>query len=118
MKARLLLGLDAVAVIGFVALGRDSHNEANSLSRIASTATPFLIAVAVGWLVSRSWNRPVRLTTGVIVAAVTVGLGMLLRRSLGSGTAPTFIVVATGFMMLTMTGWRLVVMALFRMRTR
>jgi len=114
--SRYLLGLDAVAVIAFVAIGRDSHEEAVTVARVAATAAPFLVGMATGWLVTRAWSRPTALTTGVGIVAVTVAVGMALRRLIGSGTAPTFVIVAAAFLALMMLGWRVVAMAVERRR--
>lgn len=109
MRPALLL-IDAGWVVVFVAIGRDTHNEAPGLSGIVETAAPFLIALLVAWAVTRAWRDPVSWVTGVEVAAITVGIGVLLRRFLfGEGIAAAFIIVTTLFFTATMVGWRLVV---------
>ena len=49
----------------------------------------------------RSWQF------GAVVVAATVVVGMLLRRLTSTGTAPSFVVVATLFLAASMLGWRL-----------
>lgn len=106
---------DALLVILFAALGRRSHEEADGLTGMLSTAWPFLIGLALGWLVvlgiSRAASRtphPLRAwPVGVAVWVCTVLAGMLLRAAVGDGTAFAFILVATGFNLLTLVGWRL-----------
>ncbi|PRY54862.1 Protein of unknown function (DUF3054) [Knoellia remsis] len=101
--------LDVVAVVVFAVVGRRSHAEGLTLSGVLQTAGPFLVGTAAGWLLAsvtldvspRSWQF------GVVVVAATVVVGMLLRRLAAAGTAPSFIVVATVFLAVTMLGWRL-----------
>ena len=61
------------------------------------TAWPFLVGTAVGWLVVRVVRRawPIDVAPGVTVWFATVLVGMLLRHAVGSGTAPSFVVVAS-----------------------
>jgi branched-subunit amino acid permease len=111
--------LDAVAVLVFTVLGRRTHEEALGLTGVLEVAAPFLLAMVAGWLVSRAWRRPAWLGTGVVVWAVTVALGMLLRRTLfDRGTALSFVIVATLFLAAAMLGWRLVATAVTARTTR
>jgi multisubunit Na+/H+ antiporter MnhB subunit len=104
-----ILSLDVVAVVLFVAIGRDTHQQEATIAGLLGTAAPFLIALALGWLAARAWQAPAALTTGVITLAVTVLGGMVLRRfAFGDGTATTFVIVTTAFLTGTMLGWRLV----------
>jgi hypothetical protein len=110
-----ILSLDAVAVVLFVAIGRDTHQQEATITGIAKTAAPFLLALAVGWLVARAWQTPKALTTGGVTLAVTVVGGMVLRRLVfDGGTATTFVIVTTAFLAFSMLGWRLVAMLLVR----
>lgn len=107
--------LDAVCVLVFVTIGRASHEEAASLTGIAGTAWPFLVGLAVGWLVTRAWRRPEAFVpAGVGVWASTVAVGMVLRVVSGQGTAVSFIVVASLFTALFLLGWRGVAKAVRR----
>ena len=111
-------GLDAVLVVVFVSIGRSSHAEGLDLAGIAATAWPFLAALAVGWLAARAWRHPLSVwPTGVIVWAVTVIGGMLLRVASGQGTQFAFIVVATLTLAAFLLGWRLIALLVTR-RTR
>lgn len=105
------LGLDAVLVVGFAAAGRASH-ESGVLGEggmgLLTTAWPFLVALAAGWIFSPAWRAPLApLRTGMPVWAVTVIGGMLLRAVSGQGTAVPFIVVATLTLLALLVGWRL-----------
>jgi len=107
-RMRKLLILDIVAVLAFVALGRQTHDEGNALVDFAGTAAPFLIGLALGWIAARSWRVPLEARSGLAVAGVTVAAGMALRRILfQDGTATAFVLVAVAFTFATMSGWRL-----------
>jgi FtsH-binding integral membrane protein len=100
--------LDVCCVAAFVAIGRASHSEGDTLAGLARTAWPFLAGLAIGWLCTRAWRRPGALVpTGTVVWITTVALGMVLRIVSGQGTAAAFIVVALAFLGLFLLGWRL-----------
>jgi hypothetical protein len=110
----LAAALDAGCVLAFVVIGRASHARGDALSGIASTAWPFLAALAVGWLVvigwpaGRGWRHPAALApAGLAVWGITAVLGMAVRVLAGQGTAGAFIVVALVFLGLFLLGWRL-----------
>ena len=50
-------GLDTAIVVAFVAIGRNNHDEDPGVAGLISTVAPFLIGLAVGWLVARAWDR-------------------------------------------------------------
>lgn len=105
--ARVAAVLDACCVLVFVVIGRASHTRGEALAGIASTAWPFLAALAAGWVLARAWRRPLALApAGVVVWLATVALGMVLRVVSGQGTAAAFIVVALVFLGLFLLGWR------------
>lgn len=105
----LALGLDTFSVVLFVAIGRREHEQDSAISGLIGTAAPFLIALAIGWLITRVWHRPTSWTTGVGVWATTIVAGMLLRRLVfDDGTATSFVIVAALFLALFLIGWRLV----------
>jgi hypothetical protein len=101
---------DVVSILVFVALGRKNHDEGGNIaSGTLKVAAPFLIALALGWLMARAWKSPTSPTTGVQIWVVTVGAGMLLRHFVfDRGTALPFIIVASGFTLLFLVGWRFV----------
>ncbi len=109
--------LDVLTVLAFVAIGRDSHGFVSDWVETARTSAPFLIALGVGIVLTRAWRRPTSLLTGLALAAVTVVLGMLLRRFVfDRGTALTFVLLTTGWMVYWMVGWRLAVGLVARFR--
>ncbi|WP_448810730.1 DUF3054 domain-containing protein [Agromyces bauzanensis] len=101
------LVLDAALVAVFAVIGRVSHAEAADPAGVFTTAWPFLAGLAVGWAAARAWRHPRALRpTGVVVWAVTLVVGMLLRVVSGQGTAVAFIVVAALTLALFLVGWR------------
>ncbi len=75
------------------------------------------MGVAVAWLVPTVRREPLAARTGAMVAAVTVVLGMLLRRQVFSGgTAAAFVLVAILFLTAGMTGWRILIARWFAKR--
>lgn len=106
---------DTAAIVLFVAIGRRSHDEGNTVGGIVRVAAPFLIGLAAGWLVARAWKAPTSTTTGMVIWPVTVAVGMVLRRFVfDDGTALSFIIVATLFIGALLIGWR----ALYRHQDR
>lgn len=110
---------DAAAVVLFVAVGRNNHDAGgNPVAETLRVAAPFLIALAVGWVVARAWQRPDALRTGLVIWPITVALGMVLRHWVfDRGTATSFIVVASIATAVLLLGWRLVAL-LVRRRIR
>lgn len=110
--------LDAAAVVLFVAVGRNNHDEGGSpVAETLKVAAPFLIALTVGWVVARAWQRPDALRTGLVIWPITVALGMVLRHWVfDRGTATSFIVVASIATAVLLLGWRLVALLVHRRR--
>ncbi len=119
MRHRLLLLYDVAAVLAFVAIGRDAHDDSSALGGILSTALPFLIALVVGWTVTKAWRAPERPRTGGAIAPLTVVLGLFLRNTwFDEGTAVPFMIVTAVFLGATIVGWRLALTQLNRWRSR
>jgi hypothetical protein len=109
-RTPLAAGLDTAVVVLFVAIGRRNHDEDPGVAGLVMTAAPFLIALAISWVVIRAWNRPAATTTGVQLWLGTVVIGMVLRRLVfDDGIALPFVIVASAFLGLFLIGWRLVV---------
>ena len=108
MRTALGVVIDAVIICLFAAIGRRNHGETSALAGLASTAWPFLAGMATGWMVGLLAFRrpPLRLREGIPVWVCTVAIGMLLRSLTGSGTAFSFLVVATLFLGAGLLGWR------------
>ena len=99
---------DVLGVLVFVALGRRSHDEGSGISAVLEVAAPFLIALAGGWVALRAWRRPIVVVpTGLGVWAVTVVVGLALRRTVfDRGIAVSFMVVTTLVLGALLVGWR------------
>ncbi|NDK30498.1 DUF3054 domain-containing protein [Nesterenkonia haasae] len=108
MMAALGFVLDALLIVVFALLGNRSHDSGLSPVDLASTAWPFLVGLALGWLVTRSWARASQLwPTGVVVVGITVATGMVLRVLLTDGGAElSFILVATATLGVFLLGRR------------
>ena len=116
-RTPLAAGLDTFAVVLFVAIGRREHDRDTAIAGLVDTAAPFLIALALAWLVLRVWQRPTELRTGVGVWAIVVIAGMLLRNVVfGDGTATSFVIVATLVTGALLLGWRAVAAVVARRR--
>lgn len=102
------LALDAIALLAFVLIGRDTHEEGNALVDVIGTAAPLLGGLVAGWVAADALRRPLAPGTGVIVAAVSLLAGLGIRRLVfGDGIAAPFVLVAAGYYLLTLVGWRL-----------
>ncbi len=107
VTAPVALLVDVVLVVVFAAVGRASHEEGPVLGALA-TAWPFLVGTLVGWAIVRVSRRqwPLGVAPGVTVWVATVLIGMVLRRATGSGTALSFVVVASVVLAVFLLGWR------------
>lgn len=113
------LAADVALVVVFAAIGRASHDEAVDAIGISETAWPFLVGLAIGWIVVRGWRHPLAVRpTGVSAWLAAVVVGMLLRFAVGAGTAPAFVIVASVTLALFLLGWRAVAAAVRRARSR
>jgi hypothetical protein len=107
-RPAVALLLDVALVLVFAAVGRASHDESSPVLGVLSTAWPFLVGTGLGWLVVRVVRRswPLDVAPGVTVWFATVLVGILLRHAVGSGTAVSFVVVASVVLALFLLGWR------------
>jgi len=99
---------DLVVVLVFAAVGRSNHHESAGPAGVWHTAWPFLLGTAIA-LALTAFTRadPLSLGVGVRVWLWTVVIGMVVRASLGEGTALSFVVVATIVLGALFLGWRL-----------
>ncbi len=115
----LAIVLDVVSVVAFAAGGRASHAADSPLSAVAGIAWPFLVGLAVAWVVLRAWRRPLApWPVGVGTWALTWGVGMALRTATDAGLAVPFLVVSALFLAATLVGWRLVAALVLHLRHR
>ena len=100
-------------------MGRASHGEALSPGGLLRTGTPFVLGLAVGWvIVVTARIAALRWLAGVVLWASTLVGGMMVRYFTGQGIAVTFVVVAASFLALTLIGWRAVVIAIRALRRK
>lgn len=97
---------DVVCVLAFAAIGRLSHGEGLGPVGLAGTAWPFLVGVTVGQVLSLLHRHSRSTTSGLLVWASAVGLGMLLRRLTGGGVELSFVVVTAVVLAVFLLGWR------------
>jgi hypothetical protein len=101
--------IDACCVLAFVAIGRHTHHDGDTLAGLWHTAWPFLAGLVTGLVATRAWRRPLAIVPAGLGAWLGAALaGMLIRVLAGQGTAAAFIVVATAFLALFLLGWRVV----------
>ncbi len=99
--------IDVCCVLGFVAIGRHTHHDGESIAGLWHTAWPFLGGLAIGLAAARAWRRPQSIRPAGLGAWLgAAGAGMVLRVLAGQGTALAFIVVALAFLGLFILGWR------------
>ena len=108
--------LDLAVVLLFAAAGRASHELSDDVLGVLDTAWPFLVGMAIGWVVVallpgrvHSWW-----VDGLLVALCALVVGMLGRQLTGEGTALPFVLVATGVLLAGLVGWRAVAAAVAR----
>ena len=101
--------LDVCCVLAFVAIGRHTHHDGDSVAGMWRTAWPFLAGLAIGLAAARAWRRPLTLVPAGLGAWLGAALaGMELRVLAGQGTALAFIAVTLAFLGLLILGWRVV----------
>jgi hypothetical protein len=118
-RVPLAVGIDVFSVTLFVAIGRREHERDSAIAGLIGTAAPFLLALALAWVVLRAWRRPTEWRMGVGIWAITLVAGMLLRNLVfGDGTATSFVIVAASFLALFLVGWRVTFGLIERRSTR
>jgi len=111
--------IDAALVLIFVLIGRNSHDEGFSVAGTLQTWWPFLAGLAVGWLVTLPWRRPLGIVLpGIVIWVATVAIGMALRVVSGQGIQLSFVIVAAVVLGVFLLGWRGVARAVGRLRSR
>ena len=108
MRRRLLALLaDLAVVLVFATIGRASHDEGVTASGVAHVAAPFALGALLAALVTLIARRdPTTIRSGLSSWIWTLVIGMVVRHSLGDGTAVAFVIVAAVFLGALMVGWR------------
>jgi hypothetical protein len=111
--------LDVMVVMSFIVIGRDAHGFTNDWGATLEVALPFLLALSVGIGVAMAWMDPTSWLAGLVIAAVTVIGGLVLRKYVfHDGTATTFVLLTAGWMTAWMVGWRLAAVLITRIAHR
>ncbi len=118
VPALIMLVVDAVLVVVFSTFGRGAHSEGLGAAQVWGTAWPFLVGLAVGWLILLATRRaPGAIGSGVLVWVATLVVGMVIR-GIGDGRVPhwSFILVAGVVTAVFLIGWRAIRAAVLRRR--
>ncbi len=107
---------DLIAVIVFVVIGRNSHDDPLSVSGVLATGWPFMVGIIGGYIgIALTGWRLLGLRGGAVLVVNTVIIGMLLRSGVaGEGTPFSFVVVTTVVLTVLMLGWRAVALRVLR----
>ncbi|MGF6882096.1 undecaprenyl pyrophosphate phosphatase UppP [Nocardia sp. GAS34] len=123
MKRLVPYVIDAVLVIVFCVIGRNSHHEAVISAGLFRTLWPFAVGLLLGWVVAlvihaqgesehqftpvlAEFDAGALWPAGVSAWLVTLIGGMVLRVVSGQGVEFSFIVVAASVLGLFLLGWR------------
>ncbi|SMQ75217.1 Protein of unknown function [Plantibacter sp. VKM Ac-1784] len=111
------VGIDLLAVIVFVLIGRASHGE--GILGLLVTLWPFAVGLLVGHVLAlvlgQRETRSVR-WAGVVVWVSTVVVGMVLRAVSGQGVQLSFVIVTVLVLAALLLGWRFVAWLVARRR--
>ena len=119
LRQRLAPVLDAVAMVVFVAIGRDQHSlESTGLTWYLTVLWPLALGWAVGAIATRLYTRADRPWVRLIATiAIGVFLDAILRAAFTDRPwFSVFTVVAFCFLSLVTFGWRLVWVSVARLR--
>lgn len=111
------VGIDLLAVIVFVIIGRASHGE--GILGLLVTLWPFAVGLLVGHVLAlvlgQRETRSIR-WAGVVVWISTVVVGMVLRAVSGQGVQLSFVIVTVLVLAALLLGWRVVAWLIARRR--
>jgi hypothetical protein len=111
------VGIDLLAVVVFVLIGRASHGE--GILGLLVTLWPFAVGLLVGHVLAlvlgQRETRSVR-WAGVVVWVSTVVVGMVLRAVSGQGVQLSFVIVTVLVLAVLLLGWRFVAWLIARRR--
>ena len=101
---------DVAVVVLFVLIGRRSHHEDAGIAGFLRVAWPFVVGLAVGWLVTGLARAPLAWARAAGAWLLTVAVGMALRIVVeGRDFSIAFTIVTLVFVGAGMLGWRGVV---------
>ncbi len=110
---------DLAVLVVFVVIGRRSHHEDAGVVGFLRVWWPFVVGLAVAWLVSGLVRSPLAWGRAVVAWLLTVAVGMTLRIVVeGRDLSVAFTIVSLVFVGVGMLGWRAVVRAVQTRRAR
>ncbi|MGK2308517.1 DUF3054 domain-containing protein [Cutibacterium sp. V947] len=116
---RRALVADIICVILFATIGRASHGRALSPGGLLRTGTPFVLGLAVGWVIVVTARVPAqRWVAGLVVWASTLIVGMAVRYFTNQAVTVFFVTVAASFLALALIGWRAVMIGITATRRK
>ncbi|MCT1460220.1 DUF3054 domain-containing protein [Aestuariimicrobium sp. p3-SID1156] len=108
MQKQFAILIDILLTIVFIAIGRASHSEGLRPVEILQTAWPFLLALAIGWVVMLVRKREhMGVGAGIFLWITTWIGGIILRVASGDTAETAFIIVAGVTLAVFLIGWRL-----------
>lgn len=111
--------LDAILIVLFALIGRQSHAEDSGILPALGTAWPFLAGAAIAWVLGAAWRAPAALRwTGPLVWLGAVVIGLPLRALTGGGIELGFVLVTAGVLALFLIGWRALALLVTHRRGR
>ena len=110
--------VDLILVGLFALIGRAAHRESLDFAGWFATASPFLVALAVGWAIALLLGVDAKRVSFAdhTIIAVTIALGLGLRVLSGETAAVPFVLVATVVLLVFLLVPRLVVRTVARRR--
>ena len=103
---------DLAVLVLFVVIGRRSHHEDAGVVGFLRVWWPFVVGLAVAWLITGLARSPLAWRRAAVAWWVTVVVGMLLRIVVeGRDLSIAFTIVTLVFVGVGMLGWRAVVRA-------
>jgi len=109
---------DLILVSLFALIGRVAHRESLDFAGWFATASPFLVALAVGWAIALLLGVDAKRVSFAdhTIIAVTIALGLGLRVLSGETAAVPFVLVATVVLLVFLLVPRLLVRTIARRR--
>lgn len=108
MKTLLAFVSDVALVVVFTYALRLSHDQPVDPAAIADNTWPYLIGLAGGWLITRSWRRTLTLGSSLGVWFCTVLGGLGIRYALNPHVRLSSVIVTVFVLGFFLIGWRLI----------
>lgn len=110
--------IDLAIVVGFWVIYSLAQDQPTTLAVLLPTIFPFWLGLSLAWLVVTPGKAAVSFNHAVVVWAMTLIGGLLLRNLGGQATAMPLIVASSVVLSFGLLGWRLLGFLLARTRAR